>query len=199
MILKEINDVPWDNTVSTILTPSGLPIEGGGSAAISRYNGYTRRSPVDVMIEVPYSSFDVSNEAGWVSGSLYGSFTLPNNLPPGIYRLRFDFGFKAGSKYIDFNNATIGTRPTYLNSISCVYSPPILASGWNVNGTWVDASQIIRKPYWDLLWDYNSNGYRGVVASEDQKIVAISPRSIIHDAVVLPKVDVNGESDFLQY
>jgi hypothetical protein len=184
--------VPWDNTVSTILTPSGLPIEAGGSAAISRYNGYTRRSPVDVMIEVPYSSFDVSNSAGWVSGSLYGSFTLPNNLPPGIYRLRLDFGFRSGTKYIDFNNATIGTRPTYLNSISCVYSPPILSSGWDVNGTWVDASQIIRKPYWDLLWDYNSNGYRGVVASEDQKLVAISPRSIIHDTVILPKVDVNG-------
>ena len=129
---------------------------------------------------------------GWASGSLYGSFTLPNNLPPGIYRLRLDFGFRAGSKYIDFNNATIGTRPTYLNSISCLYSRPILASGWDVNGTWVDASQIIRKPYWDLLWDYNSNGYRGVVASEDQKSVAISPRSMIHDAVVLPKVDVNG-------
>jgi hypothetical protein len=184
--------VPWDNTVSTILTPSGLPIEGGGSAAISRYNGYTRRSPVDVMIEVPYSSFDVSNEAGWVSGSLYGSFTLPNNLPPGIYRLRLDFGFKSGTKYLDFNNATIGTRPTYLNSISCMYSPPILARGWDANGTWIDASQIIRKPYWDLLWDYNSNGYRGIVASENQKLVAISPRSIIHDAVILPKVDVNG-------
>jgi hypothetical protein len=186
--------VPWDNTVSTILTPSGLPIEGGGSAAISRYNGYTRRSPVDVMIEVPYSYFDVSNDAGWVSGSLYGSFTLPNNLPPGIYRLRLDFGFKAGSKYIDFNNATIGTRPTYLNSISCVYSPPILASGWDANSSWVDASQIIRKPYWDLLWDYNSNGYRGVVASENQKLVAISPRSIIHDAVILPKVNVNNDN-----
>ena len=183
---------PWDNTVSTILTPSGLPIEGGGSATISRYNSYTRRSPVDVMIEVPYSTFIVTNDTGWASGSLYGSFTLPNNLPPGIYRLRLDFGFRAGSKYIDFNNATIGTRPTYLNSISCLYSNPILASGWNVNGAWVDASQIIRKPYWDLLWDYNSNGYRGVVAIENQKSVAISPRSMIHDAVVLPKVDVNG-------
>ena len=53
---------PWDNTVSTILTPSGLPIEGGGSATISRYNSYTRRSPVDVMIEVPYSTFVVTNE-----------------------------------------------------------------------------------------------------------------------------------------
>jgi hypothetical protein len=186
--------VPWDNTVSTILTPSGLPIEAGGSATISRYNGYTQKSPVDIMIEVPYSTFTVANATGWASGTLYGSFNLSNNLPPGIYRLRLDFGFRAGTKYIDFNNATIGTRPTLLNSVSCQYSPPIPASGWAVNGTWVDASQIVRRSYWDLLWDYSSNGYRGVVALEDQTKVAISPRSMIHDAVILPKMDVSGNA-----
>jgi hypothetical protein len=183
---------PWDNTVSTILTPSGLPIEGGGSAAISRFNSYTQRLPVDVMIETAFSTF--SNDNGWYSGSLYGSLNLPNNLPPGIYRLRLDFGFKSGSKYLDFNSATIGTRPTDLTSVSCLYSPPITASGWDSNGKWIDAAQIVRKPYWDLLWDYYSNGYRGVVSAEDQKLVAISPRSIIHDDVILPKVNVNGNA-----
>ncbi len=111
--------VPWDNTVSTILTPAGLPIEGGGSAALSRFNGYSQRGPVDVLIETSFSKFAVANNTGAASGSLYGSFTLPNNLPPGSYRLRFDFGFKSFGRYVDFNNNTVGTRPQDLNSVSC--------------------------------------------------------------------------------
>ena len=183
--------VPWDNTVSTILTPTGLPIEGGGSAAVSRFNSYTQRGPVDIMLEVPFSAFTLDSTQ-WTSGKLFGSFDLPNNLPPGIYRLRLDFGLKSGSRYVDFNNNTIGTRPQILNSISCAYSPQIEASGWDVNGNWVDASTITRKPYWVLLWDYNSNGYRGVIAREDESRVAISPRNLIHDDIILPRVNVNG-------
>ncbi len=186
--------VPWDNTVSTILTPSGLPIEGGGSAALSRFQGYTRRSPVDIMIETPFAQFTIKNDTGWANGTLYGSFDLPNNLPPGFYRLRLDFGLKSNTRYLDFNNNTIGTRPKDLNSISCAYSSPFPSSGWDVNGTWIEASQINRKSYFILLWDYNSNGYRGVVANEDQTKIAISPRNMIHDAVILPKVDVNGNA-----
>jgi hypothetical protein len=185
---------PWDNTLSTILTPAGLPIEGGGSAAVSRYNGYTQRGPVDIMLEVPISNFTLANDTQWTSGKLYGSFNLPNNLPPGIYRLRLDFGFKAGGRYIDFNNNTIGTRPTDLNSISCLYTPPITSSGWNANNSWIDGTQVSRKIYSILLWDYNSNGYRGVVAKEDQNKVAISPRNMIHDEIILPKVDIKGNA-----
>jgi hypothetical protein len=185
---------PWDNTFSTILTPSGLPIEGGGSAALSRFNGYTRRSPVDIMIETPFSVFTIANDTQAASGMLYGSFDLPNNLPPGLYRLRLDFGFRSGTRYLDFNNSTMGIRQQDLNSVSCLYSPPTPASGWAANGTWIEASQIIRKPYWVLLWDYNSNGYRGVVSNEDRNRVAISPRSLIHDELVLQKVDVRGNA-----
>jgi hypothetical protein len=142
------------------------------------------------MLEVPLSTF-ILNSTQWTSGKLFGSFDLPNNLPPGIYRLRLDFGLKSGSRYVDFNNNTIGTRPQSLNSISCAYSPQIEASGWDVNGNWVDASTITRKPYWVLLWDYNSNGYRGVVAREDEGRVAISPRNLIHDDIILPRVNFN--------
>ncbi len=185
---------PWDNTMSTILTPTGLPIEGGGSAAVSRFNGYTQRGPVDIMLEVPISNFTLANDTQLTSGRVYGSFDLPNNLPPGVYRLRLDFGFKAGGRYIDFNNNTIGTRPVDLNSISSLYSRPIFSSGWDANNTWVEGSQITKKTYSLLLWDYNSNGYRGVVANEDQGKVAISPRNMIHDEIILPKVDAKGNA-----
>ena len=78
---------PWDESVSTILTPSGLPIEGGGSATISSYTGYTQKTPVDVMVEVPISSFPIDSSEKWHNGTFFANFTLPQNLPPGIYRL----------------------------------------------------------------------------------------------------------------
>ena len=178
---------PWDDQVSTLLTPSGLPIEGGGSAAVSSFNGYAQRTPVDVMIEAPIANFRVSDASLWRSGQVSASFELPNDLPPGIYRLRLDFGFKSGQRRLSFNGDNIGVRPKDLNSISCAYSPPLPASGIDVAGNSVDGSQIRRRGYWVLLWDYNSNGYRGVVAKEDDRKVAISPRNLIHDEIILPR------------
>lgn len=182
---------PWDESISTILTPAGLPIEGGGSAAISNYTGYSQTTPVDKMVEVPIGNFPLDKSGQWHTGVFNVNFTLAQNLPPGIYRLRLDFGFKSGSRY-NFNGNSIGTRPTDLNNISCVYSPPIPASGLNVLGTQINGLQIVRRSYWALLWDYNSNGYRGVVSNEDQSRVAISPRNLIHDEIILPKYNVNG-------
>ncbi|HEX9261883.1 MAG TPA: hypothetical protein VF893_05085 [Candidatus Bathyarchaeia archaeon] len=179
---------PWNEQMSTILTPAGLPIEGGGSAAISRLNGYTQTTPVDVVIETPIVNF-TPNGTGWWTGSISTSFELPSDLPPGIYRLRLDFGFKSGTKRLSFNGEALGLRPKDLNSISCAYSPPIAASGTDVNGTWVDGFEIQRRSYWVILRDYNSNGYRGVIAKEDQKKVAISPRNLIHDEIILPRFD----------
>jgi hypothetical protein len=183
---------PWDDQVSTILTPAGLPIEGGGSAAISRYTGYTQKTPVDVMVEVPIANFPLDDSGLWHSGKFLTNFNLPNDMPPGIYRLRLDFGFKSGNSRLNFNGDGIGTRPKDLNNVSCAFSPPIPSSGPDVTGKWVDASQINRKSYWALLWDYNSNGYRGVVAREDEKKVAISPRNLIHDEIILPRFSTTG-------
>jgi len=180
--------VPWDDQVSTLLTPSGLPIEGGGSAAVSSLNGYTQKTPVDVVVDEPFVNFRV-NASQWRSGIVTVVFDLPTTLPPGVYRLRLDFGLKAGTKRLSFNGQSLGIRPKDLNSVSCAYSPPIPASGRDIAGVWVDGSQILRKSYWVLLWDHNSNGYRGVVAKEDEKNVAISPRNLIHDEIILPLFD----------
>ena len=101
---------PWDEQVSTILTPAGLPIEGGGSAAISSYTGYTQKTPVDVMVEVPIANFPLDNSGQLHSGKFLTNFTLPQNLPPGIYRLRLDFGFKSGSSRYNFNSDGISNK-----------------------------------------------------------------------------------------
>jgi len=46
---------------------------------------------------------------------------------------------------------------------------------------------------WTLLANYNSNGYYGVVADEDQQRFALSNRNIISDDVILPLYDGNGK------
>jgi len=167
---------PHDEQVSTLLSPAGLPIEGGGSSAVSRFNGYTERTPVDIMLEAPMAAFkETDSPLGWWSGTVSANFDLPKDLPPGIYRLRLDFGFRSAQRRLNFNGDGMGQRPRELKDVSCAYSPPIPASGSDVTGRDIDAAKIRRRCYWVLLWDYNSNGYRGVVALEDQDRVGISP------------------------
>lgn len=192
---KGLQRVPWNQGVSTLLTPGGLPIEGGGSSAVSRFAGYSSRTPVDIMLEAPLSSFHEEDEAPeWLNGTITASFYLPKDLPPGIYRLRLDYGFKAASRWYNLNGDDIGVRPKDLKDISCLYSPPITSSGKDVTGEMINGSQIKRRTYWVLLNDYNSNGYQGAVAQEDRDKIALSPRHIIHDEVVLPLIDDKGET-----
>jgi hypothetical protein len=189
---KGMQHSPNDEQVSTILTPAGLPIEGGGTSASSRATGYLYRTPVDVLVEAPLKSFFEDAATGARTADRTVEFYLPGDLPPGIYRLRFDFGFAGPKRRASFSNEGFASRPRDLTEVSCAFSPPLLADGKDVTGAWVDASKIKRRCYWIRLGDYNSNGYRGVVADEDKSRVAISPRHIIHDEVVLPRFDAKG-------
>jgi len=185
---------PWNEKASTLLTPTGLPIMGGCDSAVSRFSGSSYGTPVDIMLEAPISAFYEDDESsGWYKGTINASFDLPPELPPGIYRLRLDFGFKSANRWYNFNGDGIGMRPKNPKDVSCLYSPPIAASGKDITGNMINGSQILRRSYWVLLRDYNSNGYQGVVAQEDQGRVAISPGNIIHDEVVLPRFDDKGE------
>ncbi len=200
-----LQHIPCDYGASTLLTPSGLPIEGGGMMAQSRFTGSTYRTPVDILLEIPLAEFNDRDAASeWHNAAIPISFDLPKKLPPGIYRLRFDLGFKTEqSKYWDwvphveqylynFNEYGIGSDLPWDSNRSCIFSPPIEASGTDFTGKWINGSEIRRRAYWVLLWGYNSNGYQGVIAKEDQNKTAISPRNIIHDEVVLPRFDSNG-------
>ncbi|MDP2858495.1 MAG: hypothetical protein Q8P50_11030 [Bacillota bacterium] len=183
---------PNDEQVSTILTPARLPVEGGGTAASSRYTGYLYRTPIDVLLEAPLSSFAEDLAGGAMTAKRTVEIRLPADLPPGIYRLRFDFGYSSPRRRASFSNEGFAARPKDLTEVSCAFSPPVPADGKDFTGAWVDASKLTRHCYWVLLADYNSNGYRGVVAEEDKDRVAISPRHIIHDEVVLPRFDTKG-------
>jgi hypothetical protein len=44
-----------------------------------------------------------------------------------------------------------------------------------------------------LLNNYNSNGYHGVVADDDQPQFALSTRILFQDDVILPRYDANNK------
>jgi hypothetical protein len=176
--------LPSDDRMSTLITPTGLAIEGGNVGAISKSVGARHRNPVDQLKRLPASELQQSPDSRWVRFALQSA--LPNDTPPGIYRLRFDFGIVSNKRSVSLSAEGFAYRPRDLKERSLIYTQPILCSGPGVNGAEVDAAKISPRIYWTLLSGYNSNGYRGVVADEDRGHFAISDRNIIPDEVILP-------------
>jgi hypothetical protein len=179
--------LPSDQGMSTLITPTGLAIEGGVSGAVTNRFGYDFKTPVDELVEIPVASLP----APWDMASALFEVkpTLPADLPPGLYRVRVDFGLKAmtewGEQYVDLSASSFAYNHS-AEAANYVYSSLIPASGKRPSGADVDATQIQPRIPWILLGDYNSNGYSGVVADEDRTRFALSPRNIIPDEVVLP-------------
>lgn len=113
-------------------------------------------------------------------------------MPPGVYRIRLDFGISDGKNNFSLNHEEFGGRPENDDDISLVYSPPFTVSGQDVYGNWINAANIEKRLYWVLLNQYKSNGYQGVVAEEDKHNFALSNRNIVHDEVILPLYDERG-------
>ncbi|MFB3855488.1 MAG: M4 family metallopeptidase [Vicinamibacterales bacterium] len=184
-----------DERMSTLLTPTGLAIEGGVQGALTPRFGYAFKSPLDMLLNAaPAASATDDDEAGIMPVRFTGSTKLPGDLPPGLYRLRLDFGVVAGTRRYNINGYSFAVRPgtDETGTTTYFYSPIIEASGADVSGRMVDASAIQPRCPWLLLANYNSNGYRGVVADEDRHRFATSDRSIIPDEVILPMYDSNG-------
>lgn len=180
--------------MSTLVTPTGLAIEGGVQGPVSKRIGYQFRTPVEEFISVPIASAQKTENGEEFAFSALTK--LPDDLPPGIYRLRLDFGASANKRFYSLNGDTFGRRP-FSQGKDCeseMYSPPILANGRHVSGKFVDASGIKPRIPWVILGNYNSNGYRGVVAEEDKSRFALSNRNIIPDDVILPFYDDANKS-----
>lgn len=182
-----------DEGMSTLLTPTGLPIQGGAQGAVTnRFNSYPVKAPLDVLTEIPLpTSF---------TGQQQVQFDLVANpmkgLPPGLYRLRANFGIRSTHYntpyYYDLHYNNI-TRHQFHDGSYMFSSPLLPASGPDVTGKIVDANAIQARIPWTILNDYNSNGYSGVVAEEDSQRFALGQFSLIHDEVVLPRY-VTGTS-----
>ncbi|MFC2067194.1 alkaline phosphatase family protein [Chloroflexota bacterium] len=175
-----------DEKMSTLLTPTGLAIEGGVQGAVTDRFAYEFRTPVDELLT---KSLDPTQK---LDGERQVTFdvqtSLPEDLPPGIYRIRLDYGITVKKRYYGLNGASFAYRPFSRGEPmdSHLYSLPIRASGPHVSGRWVDATTIQPRIPWVLLSNYNSNGYRGVIADEDRSRFALSSRNIIPDGVILP-------------
>ena len=181
-----------DERISTLVTPSGLAIEGGIQGAVTNRFGYDWKTPLDVFLNLPFSQ---SKEEGAKRTVFFTAESrLPMSLPPGIYRVRLDYGVRAKNRNYSLSGEGFATRPFFKGrpTESHLFSPPIPASGQDVSGTHIDAGLIRPRIPWVLLADYNSNGYRGVVADEDRSHFALSNRNIIHDDIVIPLYDDAG-------
>jgi hypothetical protein len=179
--------LPSEEGMSTLLTPTGIPIEGGNPGPITTRFGYGFSTPVDVMKEQPFTSWPQNFEI---------PVELPADLPPGLYRIRTDFGVKAkDGSYSDLSGYGMGARPFLPRRGSYMYSGLHPASSVDVHGNLVDATQIQARLPWTLLAQYNSNGYSGVVADEDSQRFGLSSRNLIQDDVILPLYWGNSKDD----
>lgn len=181
-----------DERMSTLLTPTGLAIEGGVQGAVTARFGYGFRTPVDIFIVRALEEADIVGDGREID--FHMASQLPDDIPPGLYRVRLDFGIVANRNYFSLNGDTFAKRPFFQGRPveSHLYSPVIPCSGRRISGEWVEAELMRPRIPWTLLAGYNSNGYRGVVADEDRARFALSPRNIIPDEVILPMFDDAG-------
>ena len=172
-----------DERMSTLLTPTGLPIEGGVQGAVTNRFGYGFRTPYDQYVTATMAQ--ARETSGRTTVDFEVEQKLPDDLPPGIYRVRLDFGVTANKRPYALTGGAFAVRPFFKGrpTESHLYSPPIQARR-------IFTAITPRVP-WVVLANYNSNGYRGVVADEDQPHFGISGRNLIQDDVILPLYDAN--------
>src|SRR5258708_13540757 len=114
-----------DERMSTLLTPTGLGIEGGIQGAITdRFGGYTFHTPVD---QFTIKTLPVATSAGQRKITLDMQQVLPAGIPPGIYRLRLDYGVTVGKRFYSLNCETFARPPFFKGhpTESHIYGPPI--------------------------------------------------------------------------
>lgn len=174
--------LPGGHGISMLLTPAGLPIEGGVFGAVSRYTDPALTSPIDVLSVQPLPVTPAKDGAMHVAFEL--PLRMPQEAPSGIYRLRLDFGFRAGQQLVSLN-AELFARHSDQPVKSHLYSPPFRPVENKPSG-------IPRIP-WSLLCRENSNGYRGVVSEQDKDWYNLSGRFLIQDDVILPLLDATGQ------
>jgi hypothetical protein len=184
-----------DERMSTLLTPTGIAIEGGIQGAATNRFGYGFRTPVDEYVTKTLAQAQ-KLPSGEYETAFVVSTALPASLPPGIYRIRLDYGITVKTNRFNLNGEAFARRPFFKGTPteSHVYSPPIPASGTHISGRSVDASQIVPRLPWVLLGDYNSNGCKGVVADEDTPYFGLSSRNLIQDELVLARYAADNKT-----
>lgn len=161
--------------MSTVIAPTGLPIENGWDG---RYMGY---SPLSVVAQVTIGASHRTGNRLQIPFTLTG--TLPISLPHGLYRPVLFFwidhptvkpfygGFHAGVREMAELNAGESQMP---------FGLPIISVG----------TPAIPHLPWTLLSDTFANGVRGTRAREDRYRFDLSTKVILqNDVLILPRFD----------
>jgi hypothetical protein len=116
-----------DERMSTLLTPAGLAIEGGIQGAVTNRFGYGFRTPVDESQTRLLTQTTLAD--GKYAAAFDARVRLPDNLQPGIYRLRLDYGVTIKNRYLSLNGEAFARRPFFKGwpTESHHYSPLIRA------------------------------------------------------------------------
>lgn len=72
--------LPSDDRLSTLITPTGLAIEGGNVGAVSKSVGSRHRNPVDQLRRIPASQIQQSSDSSWVRFALSDRNIIPDEV-----------------------------------------------------------------------------------------------------------------------
>ena len=169
--------LPSDERMSTLLTPTGLPIEGGVQGAVTNRFGYGFRTPVDQFVTRTLAQAQQLSD-----GAREVDFNVPNRCcRTTCRRASTACGWISASPRARAATTASTARRSPCGRSSRAARPnrtstrrPFRPSGIHVSGNPVDGAEIQPRMPWVMLDNYNSNGYRGVVADEDKPHFGLS-------------------------
>ncbi len=134
-----IQRLPSHERMSTFVTPTGLAIEGGVQGAVTRRFGGRYKTPVDEFVAVPLTTVATVADERKIEFEI--KTPVPSELPPGIYRLRLDFGVVAKGKNYSLAGLGFAQRPATADmpAESHFFSMPLRVSSKSIDGASVDA------------------------------------------------------------
>ncbi len=203
-----------NNYASTILTPSGLPIENHDVFSMDNYN-YTaeykdalkpenRTSGISNATPFDRTVFIKKNDLQFTNAGVKAHFILKDKIdqdfPDGYYRIQVSIMGKDKEFFhrVNFFPKLIETESTFSDwdlailARNCSYLPMIKIK-----------NPQSPKMIWTLFTKQFSNGMQGVIAKEDQKNFQFSSRHVVPTDFILPAashhskpITLNLEPDF---
>ena len=184
-----------DELMSTVLTPTGLPIESGPPQFPSSISGARFRTPLDAIASVDNPQIYLKDNMFKADFVLTGF--VDDAFPAGLYRFQVQFFLETGDETIPF-----------------FVAPGLWAAGeekapfelYRYQFVWRDilSLPLVRvldpdppKMIWTLFSDRFSFGTQGVIAEEDRNHFAFNSRINFQSRFVLPKGTIASlEPDF---
>lgn len=185
-----------NNFMSTVLTPTGMPIEFSVEPA---QNYYKEKGPYRSILEL--NAFKEKGQIKFIKEMVQVEFVLnkqiSSDFPDGYYRFHLDFyaSLKYGRQRLSLvpnlwrgskkNTKIIFHKQSHF--VQRVYTSPVFTVG----------NPAIPRMVWALFIKNIFMGTKGILAQEDKDYFRLSPRDSIPDKFVIPPgTMLNIEPDF---